>query len=112
MPHLVANSWGRVVAVSSPSALSPRGGNVPWAIGKAGGEVLTLSLAQELKGTGVTANVVLVRKIDVEHERDREPTAENATWATPEEIAASIMYLCSDDASVVNGARIPLYGGS
>ena len=112
VPHLVANGWGRVVVVSSPSALSPRGGNVAYAIGKAGGEVLTLSLAQELKGTGVTANIVLVRKIDVERQRDRQPTAENATWTTPEEIAASIMYLCSEDGGAVNGARIPLYGGS
>lgn len=47
-----------------------------------------LTLAQELKGTGVTANLLLVRTIDVKHERDREPTPRNAFWTTPEEIAA------------------------
>ena len=110
VPHLIANRWGRFLVISSPRALDPRGNNAAYVIGKAGEEVLTLSLAQELKDTGVTANVILVRSIDVEHRRDREPTPENASWTTPEEIAAAIMYLCTDEARMVNGARIPLYG--
>jgi NAD(P)-dependent dehydrogenase (short-subunit alcohol dehydrogenase family) len=77
-PHLKANGWGRFLVISSPSAFSPRGGNAAYAIGKAGEEVLTLSLAQELKDAGVTANVILARSIDVEHKRDREPTPGNA----------------------------------
>jgi len=111
VPHLVANGWGRFLVISSPRALEPRGSSAAYAIGKAGEEILTLSLAQELKGTGVTANVILVRNIDVKHMRDQDPSPENAWWATPEEIAASIMYLCTDEAGMVNGARIPLYGG-
>ena len=110
VPHLKASGWGRFLVISSPRAFSPGGRNAAYAIGKAGEEVLTLSLAQELKDTGVTANVILVRGIDVEHKRDREPSPDNASWTTPEEIAAAIMYLCSDDARMVNGARIPLYG--
>ncbi len=110
VPHLVANGWGRFLVISSPRALNPRGNNAAYAVGKSGEEVLTLSLAQELKDTGVTANVILVRSIDVEHRRDREPTPENASWTTPEEIGAAIMYLCSDEARMVNGARIPLHG--
>ncbi len=110
VPHLIANGWGRILVISSPRAFDPRGNSAAYAIGKSGEEVLTLSLAQELKGTGVTANVILVRSIDVEHRRYREPTPENASWTTPEEIAAAIMYLCSDEARMVNGARIPLHG--
>ena len=96
--------------ISSPRALNPQGNNAAYAVGKSGEEVLTLSLAQELKDTGVTANIILVRSIDVEHRRDREPTPENASWTTPEEIAAAIIYLCSDEARMVNGARIPVHG--
>ena len=110
VPHLIANGWGRILVISSPRAFDPRGNSAAYAVGKSGEEVLTLSLAQELKDTGVTANVILVRSIDVEHRRDREPTPENASWTTPEEIAAAIMYLCSDEARMVNGARIPLHG--
>jgi NAD(P)-dependent dehydrogenase (short-subunit alcohol dehydrogenase family) len=110
IPHLVANQWGRVIVVSSPYALQPRAKGAAYAVGKAAQETLMMTLAQELKGSAVTANVLLVRTIDVEHQRDREPTPKNASWTTPEEITAAILYLCSEKARMVNGARIPLYG--
>lgn len=110
VPHFTANGWGRMVVVSSPSAGAPPAKGLPYSVGKAGEEALILTLAEELKGSGVTANVVRVKTIDVNHERDREPNPKTASWTTPEEIAAAILYLCSDAASTVNGARIPLYG--
>jgi hypothetical protein len=38
------------------------------------------------------------------------PTLQNATWTTPEEITAAILYLLSDEAGMMNGAKIPLFG--
>ena len=105
-PHLTANGWGRIVVVSSPLALDPPGNNAPYAVGKAGQEMLMLSLAQELAGTGVTANVILVRSIGARSDSD----GRSASRTTPEEIVATITYLCSDEAGMVNGARIPVYG--
>jgi NAD(P)-dependent dehydrogenase (short-subunit alcohol dehydrogenase family) len=110
IPHLVANGWGRIVVVSSPSAAQPPAHAAPYAMGKAAQEALMLTLAEELKNTGVTANVVRVRTIDVNHARDLEPAPANVSWTTPEEIAAAIYYLCSDEARMMNGARLPLYG--
>lgn len=110
VPHLIANHWGRVIVVSSPTATHPPAHTLPYAIAKAAQEALMLTLAQELKGSGVTVNILQVKTIDAQHERDRERTSKNASWTTPEEIAASILYLCSDEAQVMNGARIPLYG--
>lgn len=110
IPHLVANQWGRMVIVSSPFAASPRAKGAPYAIGKAAQEALMLTLAQELKGSGVTANILLVKTIDVHHTREKEPTSRNASWTTPEEIAGAVLYLCSEDSGMVNGARIPLFG--
>jgi NAD(P)-dependent dehydrogenase (short-subunit alcohol dehydrogenase family) len=107
---LVANKWGRIIVVSSPHASNPPANMGPYVVGKAAEEALVLTVAKEVARTGVTANVLQVRTIDAKHERDREPTPKNANWTTPEEIAAAIMYLCSDDAHVINGARIPLYG--
>ena len=69
-----------------------------------------LTLAEELKNSGVTAKVLRVRSINVEHKGEREPSAKDASWTTPEEIVAALLYLCSDEANRVNGARIPLYG--
>lgn len=111
LPHLLAGNWGRVIVISSPTAAQPRAKTLSYAVGKAAQETLMLTLAEELKGTGVTANVVQVKTIDVEHQRDREPTPRNAVWTTPEEIASTILYLCSDQANMINGARIPMFGG-
>jgi NAD(P)-dependent dehydrogenase (short-subunit alcohol dehydrogenase family) len=110
VPHLVANGWGRIIVVSSPNVSTPPANMAPYTIGKSAQEALMLTLAAELRDTGVTANVLRVRTIDVKHEREREKTPKNASWTTPEEICAAIFYLCSDEARMVNGARIPLYG--
>lgn len=109
-PYLADNGWGRLIVVSSPSVATPPAKGAPYTIGKSAQEALMLSLAEEYKGTGVTANIVRVRSIDVKHERDNQPSPKTASWTTPEEIAAAILYLCSNEAGVVNGARIPLYG--
>lgn len=110
VPHLVKNEWGRFVAVSSPSATAPQANGAPYAMGKAAQEALMLTLAQELRGTGVTANLVLVKTIDIAHQRDKKPSAKNTAWTKPEEIAEAIIYLVSDEAQIVNGARLPLFG--
>ena len=110
IPHLVANGWGRLVVVSSPTVVDTPAKRLPYTIGKSAQEALILTLAKELAGSQVTANVLRVKTIDVEHERDRQPTPANQSWTTPEEIYAALLYLCSDEARAVNGARIPLYG--
>jgi NAD(P)-dependent dehydrogenase (short-subunit alcohol dehydrogenase family) len=111
IPHLVANGWGRLVVVSSPTVADTPANRLPYTIGKSAQEALILTLAKELAGSHVTANVLRVNTIDVEHERDRQPAPANQSWTTPEEIYAALLYLCSDEAQAVNGARIPLYGG-
>ena len=111
VPHMVRNRWGRLIVVSSPTALRPTAKSSPYAVGKAGQQALMLTLAQELKGTGVTANSILVSAIDTAHERKTAPTPKNANWAAPEDIAELMVYLCSDEAQLVNGAQLPLYGG-
>ena len=112
VPPLVANGWGRIIVVSSPLASSPPAKMAPYVVGKAAQEALIVTVAKEVAGTGVTANILHVRTIDAKHERDLQPTPKNANWTTPEEINASILYLCSNEAHVVNGARIALYGGA
>lgn len=108
LPHLLANGWGRVVVVSSPAAELPPAKASPYAVAKAAQEALILATAQEVRGSGVTANILRVSAIDASHARLHNPSPANAGWATPEEIAETLLYLCSDAASQVNGARLPL----
>lgn len=110
VPHLTTNGWGRIVVISSPSVKDTPANVSPYTVGKSGQEALLMTLAEELKGTGVTANVLRVRTIDVKHERDQDQTPKTASWTTPEEITSALLYLCSEEARMVNGARIPLYG--
>ncbi|MBP1706164.1 MAG: 3-oxoacyl-[acyl-carrier protein] reductase [Chloroflexi bacterium] len=111
VPRMTAGGWGRIVAVSSPLASSPTARMSAYAAGKAAQETLLVTLARELAGSGTTVNVLQVRTIDVKHERDGAPTERNASWTTPEEISAAFAWLLTDEAAVVNGARIPLFGG-
>jgi NAD(P)-dependent dehydrogenase (short-subunit alcohol dehydrogenase family) len=110
VPGMLERGWGRVMAISTPLASEPgpRGGG--YIAAKAGQEALLRTLARDTAGTGVTANLILVKKIDAKHERDTASTPKNASWTTPEEIAGVMLFLAGDAAATINGARIPLFG--
>jgi NAD(P)-dependent dehydrogenase (short-subunit alcohol dehydrogenase family) len=110
VPGMVARGWGRIAAVSSPFAAAPGAGMGAYGVAKAAEEALLGTLAREVAASGVTVNLVVVRTIDAEHKREREPSPRNAGHTTPEELADVLAYLASDDATTVNGARIPLFG--
>lgn len=110
VPLMVENDFGRVFVVTSPTATSPKAKSGAYAVGKAAQEALMMTLAAELKGSGVTANIIQVSVIDTEHKRDAEDETKYANWTTPEEIASAIVYLSSEDARQLNGIRLPLYG--
>jgi len=109
-PGMVERGHGRILGVSSPFASNPQAKGASYAIGKAAEETLLRTLAREVAGTGVTVNLVQVRTIDTDHERETEPSAKNAKWTTPEEIADVLTFLASPAGASVNGARIALDG--
>jgi len=90
---MVKNAWGRIIAVSLPVVSKPPADKAPYTTGKSAQEALMLTLAVELKYTGVTANMLRVRMIDIQHERDTSPSPENIFWTTPEEIGSANEYL-------------------
>jgi NAD(P)-dependent dehydrogenase (short-subunit alcohol dehydrogenase family) len=110
VPALVSNGWGRVAMITSPFAARPNAKGGPYTVGKAGQEALMQTLSQELIGTGVTANLLQAKTIDVQRKKVSTPSPNNASWTTPEELTAAILYLLSDAAGTVNGAKIPLFG--
>ncbi|MGH2477016.1 MAG: SDR family NAD(P)-dependent oxidoreductase [Candidatus Limnocylindrales bacterium] len=110
VPGMIERGWGRVVAVATPTATTPGKGTATYAIPKIAQETLLRTLAREVAGSGVTVNLVVVKAIDVQGERVSDPSPKNAGWATPDEIAAAIAFLCSDAAHAINGARVPLDG--
>ncbi|WKZ36631.1 MAG: SDR family oxidoreductase [Anaerolineales bacterium] len=97
---LSANHWGRVIIISASTVPNPPGKSGVYTAAKAAQENMVLSLASELKEAKVTANIILVRAIDVENK---------GTGTSPAEIVSAMEYLFSTQADKVNGARIPLY---
>jgi NAD(P)-dependent dehydrogenase (short-subunit alcohol dehydrogenase family) len=110
VPGMVERGFGRLMTVSSPFAVNPGPKGAGYAIAKSAQELLLRSLAREVAADGVTANVVVVRKIDLRHEREAPDATKSAAWTTPEEIAETLAFLASPDAAAVNGARITLDG--
>jgi NAD(P)-dependent dehydrogenase (short-subunit alcohol dehydrogenase family) len=110
LPHMLEAGWGRIVHTASKTAVSPRRKEAGYAVAKAGVITLTEVIAAEVKGTGVTANVVLPSIIDTPANRRMMSGADTSKWVPPQHIAATMRFLCSDGAATVNGARIPIYG--
>ena len=103
-----ARGHGRVVSVASMAALKGEKGAAGYAMANAALVRWTESLAEELKRDGVTANTVLPRIIDTPQNRAALPKADPRSWASPDEIAAVVVFLSSDEASGVTGAAIPV----
>ena len=70
------------------------------------------SLAADLRGTGVRANSILPSIIDTDANRNAMPNSDFAKWPKPEDIARVILFLCSDEAKLINGPAVPVYGNA
>lgn len=110
VPGMVEAGGGAVVSVGSRIALRNRKGSVLAAASKAALVALTEGLAEDLKGTGVSAFCVLPSTIDTPANRAAFPDADPKRWVAPERIAAVIAWLLDAEASVASGAVVPVYG--
>jgi NAD(P)-dependent dehydrogenase (short-subunit alcohol dehydrogenase family) len=110
LPRMLERRRGRIIAVGSKVGAEPVGGLSAYGVSKAGLAYLVRTLALELKGTGVTANLVLPATIDTAANRAAMPGADPSRWVKPESIASVISWLASDAARDVSGAAIPVYG--
>ena len=129
-----SRNWGRIVFVSSESALQIPAEMIHYGMTKTAQLAVSRGLAETLEGTGVTVNCVLpgptasegvkefVARMAAERgvgaeavERDFFRTARPSSllrrFADPEEVAAMIAYVCSDRASATTGAALRVDGG-
>jgi NAD(P)-dependent dehydrogenase (short-subunit alcohol dehydrogenase family) len=96
---------GRFISVTSPKAQAPAAKGAIYAMAKAASDAAVLALADELRGSGATANLISVNAIGpADQGRDYGKST------PPAEIAAAMLYLCSDEAGRINGVRLSLAG--
>ena len=107
---MLKQKHGAIVNVAAKAAVDHGGGAAAYAASKAAAVAMIDSLAEDVKGTGVRVNSILPSIIDTDANRKAMPDANFATWPKPEDIARVILFLASDEAKVIHGAAIPVYG--
>jgi NAD(P)-dependent dehydrogenase (short-subunit alcohol dehydrogenase family) len=110
VPVMLKQRSGAIVNVASRTAVDHAAGAAAYAASKAAAVAMIDSLAADLKGTGVRANSVLPSIIDTEVNREAMPKADFSKWPKPGDIARVILFLSGDEARLVHGAAVPVYG--
>lgn len=116
---MIARGYGRIVNISSINAQKGQIGQTNYAAAKAGMHAFTKALAQEVAGKGITVNTVSPGYIATEMvmavpEKIREKIIAQipaGRLGRPEEVAAGVAYLISEEAAFVTGADLSINGG-
>ena len=123
VPDMLAAGWGRIVTIASSSAQSGAPRMTHYAASKGGVIALTKSLAVELARKGITANTVSPSLVDTPMARAAEASGDFVgvdvaasavplgRAGTPDDIAATCAFLCSDGGSYITGQVIGVNGG-
>lgn len=110
LPGMKQRNFGRIVFVSAKMTLNPIGGMGLYSASKAGLNMLTASLAEEVKAYDITVNSVLPSLIDTPANRKEMPKADFSKWVSPESLAEIIFALTQSVGAPVHGALIPVTG--
>jgi len=134
LPQMLQKNWGRIIFISSESGLNVPVEMIHYGVTKTAQIALARGLAETTAGTAVTVNSVLpgptrsegveqfvqelakgqgTNEASVEKEffRSMRPSSLLRRFATPEEVAAMVVYVCSARASATNGAALRVDGG-
>ena len=134
LPKMKERNWGRIVFISSESALQIPPEMIQYGMTKTAQLAVSRGLAETTVGTGVTVNAVLpgptasegveefVSRMAAQGKKDRaevereffrtvRPTSLLKRFATPQEVAALVAFVCSPLASATNGAALRVDGG-
>ena len=107
--QLADSDHGRFVLVSASQAQSPSGTNASYAATKAAAESWTLALADSLKDTNATANIVVINAILTPSMREKNPDKKFPTFTSTDDLAEAIRYVLGDSAAKMNGKRLELH---
>jgi NAD(P)-dependent dehydrogenase (short-subunit alcohol dehydrogenase family) len=110
MPLLAAQGGGAIVHTSSRVAAEKGENSFSYSVAKLGVVRLVEAAGAEGMRHGVRVNCIMPSIIDTPANRAAIPDADHDQWPKPEELAAVLSFLVSDDAALISGAAIPVYG--
>lgn len=110
MPVMLAAKHGKMVHISSRTGLKSGGYDSAYAASKSGLIRLIESISEEVKEDGINVNCILPSIIDTDANRKAMPNSDFSKWVKTGDLASLVLFLCSEDAKVINGAAIPAYG--
>ncbi|WP_068304281.1 3-oxoacyl-[acyl-carrier-protein] reductase [Pararhodobacter sp. CCB-MM2] len=119
MRPMMKARWGRIINISSIVGATGNAGQVNYAASKAGMVGLTKSIAAEVASRNITANAVapgfiatpMTDKLNDEQKDKINGQIPAGRMGTPEEIAAAVLYLASNEAGYVTGTTLHVNGG-
>ena len=135
LPEMIKRNWGRIIFISSECATLVPSDLLSYSVSKASINVFSSGLAKLTKGTNVTINTVIpgstlsegsikfleetakrenktVEEVEKNFFKDVRSSSLLGRFARVEEVASTIVYLCSTVASATNGASVRVDGGS
>jgi NAD(P)-dependent dehydrogenase (short-subunit alcohol dehydrogenase family) len=109
---LAGGQGGRIVNVASRQAVEQRtgAGMTAYTIAKSGVATLSMALAEEVAKDGILVNAVAPSIMDTAANRKAMPKANFDMWPKVEDVAATILFLASEDNRVTRGGVVPVYG--
>ena len=135
LPEMIKRNWGRIIFISSECATLVPSDLLSYSVSKASINIFSSGLAKLTKGTNVTINTVIpgstlsegsikfleetairenktVEEVEKNFFKDIRSSSLLGRFARVEEVASTIVYLCSTAASATNGASVRVDGGS
>ncbi|RPI14722.1 MAG: SDR family oxidoreductase [Ignavibacteriae bacterium] len=106
---MAANNYGRITAIGAMPAIETTPGKFAYSISKSNVVNLIQTIAEEYKENNIMANVIIPSTIDTQANRASMPDADYTKWVSAEDIAKTILYLCSDSAKSFYGNVVRMY---
>lgn len=119
LPSMMRERYGRIINLSSLSAILPRMGQVNYAAAKAGLNAMTQALSKEVARMGITVNAIMPGFIETEALSSMPAEAKALAkkeipmrrFGKASEVAAAVRFLASDDAAYITGSIVKIDGG-